>query len=286
MEVIMRTRELLEKDKERLYARLVKADTPDQTVQALEEELSRIQIQYGELEPDETLSREASYSLQTARAALSLVDSTGEIRTYDRTDRTQKAPKGKYIIPLAGGMGLGVVGALLLTSAPDAFVTLGGILLAAALCLTAVGGYNFGRRKNIPTQSEQYIDVRMDNDKIYRNLGAVLTVIDHNLEDAKLSGQAEQSDAPSAGDLPDEELKLLSSLLETAYASLDTDESRQSVSDIKFYLHKRSIEVVDYSDETNMYFNRMPASRTCTLKPAIVKNKVALIRGMAAVKSR
>ena len=78
----------------------------------------------------------------------------------------------------------------------------------------------------------------------------------------------------------------LASLLETAYASLDTDESRQSVSDIKCYLHKRGIEVVDYSDETNMYFNRMPASRTCTLKPAIVKNKVALIRGMAAVKSR
>ena len=283
----MKTRELLEKDKERLLARLAKADTPEQTVGALEDELSRIQIQYGEHVTDETLSREASYALQTARAALSLVDSTGEIRTYERTDTARKAAKGKYLIPLTAGCGTGAAGAALLAMAPAALTPFGAILVIAGLILTFVGGYNFGKRGSLPDKSEQIVDVRMDSDKIYRNLGAMLTVVDHNLEDARLT-EAEplMTSEPSPDDVDDDELRLLSALLETAYSAGDASENRQTISDITFYLHRRGIDVVEYSESASNYFNRMPAMHTQTLKPALVKDQVVLIRGMAAVKSR
>ena len=282
----MKTRELLEKDKERLLARLGKADTPEQTVNALEDELSRIQIEYGEHVTDETMSREASYALQTARAALSLVDSTGEVRTYERTDQARKNPKGKYLIPLTAGCGTGAAGAMLMTMAPAALMPIGIILLIGSLGLLFVSGYNFGQRRRLPDKSEQIIDVRMDSDKIYRSLGAMLTVVDHNLEDARLTDmEARAEETVSPDDVDDEELRLLSTVLETAYSSGGSDESRQTISDITFYLHRHGIEVIEYSEQNARYFNRMPAGRNGTLKPALVKDNTVLIRGMAAVKS-
>ena len=282
----MKTRELLEKDKERLLARLGSADTPDQTVAALEDELSRIQIQYGEQVTDENLSREASYALQTAKAAISLVDSTGEVRTYERTNPSgKKSNQGKYLIPLATGIGTGAVGCAVLTMVPSSLMIIGIILVFAGIALTFAGGYNFGRRKLTPDKAEQYIDVRMDSDNIYRNLGAMLTVVDHNLEDARLVSMESPEVTSSPDDVDDDELRLLASILETAYSSEDSDENRQTISDITFYLHRRGIEVVTYREETAKYFNRMPAVRTSTLKPALVRDNVVLIRGMAAVKS-
>ena len=114
----------------------------------------------------------------------------------------------------------------------------------------------------------------------------MLTVVDHNLEDARLTEmEAAANPAPSPDDVTDDELRLLSSVLETAYSSGDTDENRQTISDITFYLYRRGISVMEYSADTAKYFNRMPAARTGTLKPALVKDNVVLIRGMAAVKS-
>ena len=282
----MKTRELLEQDKERLLARLSKADTAEQTVTALEDELSRIQIQYGEHVTDETMSREASYALQTAKAALSLVDSTGDVRTYERTGKPKKGAQSKYLIPLTAGLGATAVGATALTMAPAGFLPLSIIMVIAGICLSFVSGYNFGRRKLLPDEAEQIIEVSMDSDKIYRNLNAMLTVVDHNLEDARLTAmEAAANPAPSPDDVTDDELRLLSSILETAYSSEDSDENRQTISDITFYLYRRGISVMEYSADTAKYFNRMPAARTGTLKPALVKDNVVLIRGMAAVKS-
>ena len=282
----MKTRELLENDKERLLVKLGEADSPDKTVRTLEEELNRIQIRYGENESDEALSREASYALETAKAALSLVDSTGEIRTYERTGPSGKDAKGRYLIPLGSGFGAGVLGAMLMTVAPSAMVPLCVILIIGGLGLTFVGGYNFGKRKQIPARSEQIVDVRMDSEKIYRSLNSMLTVVDHNLEDARLTfADTAASGSSSPDDVDDEELRLLSALLETAYSSGDSDDARQTISDITFYLHRRGVEVIPYSEETAKYFNRMPAAFTGTLKPALVKDSTVLIRGMAAVKS-
>ncbi|MDO4805282.1 MAG: hypothetical protein Q4A32_10740 [Lachnospiraceae bacterium] len=279
----MKTRDLLEQNKERILVKVGSAEAPAQAVVALEDELGRIQIQYEESETDEALAREASYALQTTRAALSLIDSAGEIRTYDRTASSASNAKGKYLVPAAGGLGAGAAGMMLLAMAPAVLMPLGLIFVIAGLGLAFAGGYRFGRRGHLPERSEQIVDVRMDGDKIYRNLAMVLTVVDHNLEDARLEQEHAEKDASSPDDVDDDELRLLSSLLETACSAGGSEEGKQMISDISFYLHKRGIEVVWYANDTAKYFNRMPAAKTSTLKPALVRDNVVLIRGMAAV---
>lgn len=282
----MKTRDLLEQDKERLLSRLENADSPASAVNTLEEALGRIQIRYGEGEENPALAREASYSLQTVRACLALIDSAGEIRTYERTGKAQANDKSKYIIPATCGLGAGAAGALLLGFAPAVLAPLGMILVIAGLALTFAGGYRFGRRNALPDKGEQYIDVRMDGSKIYRNLGSVLTLVDHNLEDARLETESPGETGVAPGDVDDGMLRLLSSLLETACSAGDSEEGRQMISDISFYLHRQGIEVTWYSDTSAKYFNRMPAAKTCTIKPALVRDGAVLIRGMAAVGTR
>ena len=81
----MDTRTLLEKDQERFQPRLAQADTPEQTVTEIEEEMNRILLQYNESCTDERLSQAALHAMKTARASAALVNSGGEIRVYERT---------------------------------------------------------------------------------------------------------------------------------------------------------------------------------------------------------
>ena len=76
----MDTRTLLEKDQERFQTRLAQADTPEQTVTEIEEEMNRILLQYNESCTDERMSQAALHAMKTARASAALVNSGGEIR--------------------------------------------------------------------------------------------------------------------------------------------------------------------------------------------------------------
>ena len=55
----------------------------------------------------------------------------------------------------------------------------------------------------------------------------------------------------------------------------------EKIDDIKYYLHKQQIEVVDYSKDTAQYFDLMPGTQSGTIRPALVADGVLLKKGLA-----
>lgn len=278
----MNTRDLLEKDKERLMNRLANAASPQEAARECEDELGRILIEYNEQAPSDRVSEAAYYSMQTAKAAISLVDSTGEIRAYERTSGAPVSKKN-YVIPLAGGVAATAAGGLMLVLAPAAVAPIGLVALVAGFAAAFVGGVRFGARRSQPVLRDQIFETRVDGGKIYSNLLRMMTVIDRNLSDVhgrekqetpNLTVKTEKASA--------EELELLAGILESAYARRDEGDSEDIISSVKFYLHRQGIDVVEYTSENERWFNKMPSKRRGTIRPAFVKDGGVLIRGIAA----
>ncbi len=96
----MKTSDLLEQDKERLMSRLSKADNVEQARSVLDDELRRIQLMYGESSEDPEINEEAGYALSAIRAAVPLIDSIGEVKTYEHA---VSSSDGDFpILPTAG----------------------------------------------------------------------------------------------------------------------------------------------------------------------------------------
>ena len=77
------------------------------------------------------------------------------------------------------------------------------------------------------------------------------------------------------------ELDLFSDLLAAAY-SKDPDFALEKIDEIKYYLHKQQIEVVDYNTETAQYFDMMPGLHAGTIRPAMVAEGKLLRKGVAS----
>ncbi len=280
----MNTREFLEKDKDRLKNHLSTATGAEEAVRICEDELNRILLQYNEQSPSDTLRRAASSSMMTVRSALPLMSSSGEIRSYERTI-SASSPKTGFWMPLGFGIALCAAAGFFLTTAPKSLLAVGLILLIAGIVCVFIGGMRFGKRHGYIPEKEQILEVRPDPDKIYYNLSGLLTVVDQQLEDTQYE-ELREKELPKASaadgiSVPEEELQLLSGILETAYARIDSPGADTVISNIRFYLHKKGMEVIEYSDETARYFNKMPSSMNGTLRPAILQGNTVVIKGLA-----
>ena len=77
------------------------------------------------------------------------------------------------------------------------------------------------------------------------------------------------------------EIDLFSDLLAAAY-SKDAEYALEKINDVKYFLHKQQIEVVDYSDATKQYFDLMPGKQVTTIRPAMVADGKLLKKGLAS----
>ena len=294
----MTIKEFLERDKERFMQRLSQASGADRIIQVCEEELNRILLQYNEANTDRRTGEEAYYAMQTARAALPLLDTAGETRVYKREDprNAEKVSRG-VAFPLTAGIGTSAGGALLLALGAGRIAALP-LLPISALLLAAGMGCIFlaGRRSakgTIPqVPGETYIESETDSEKVYHSLSMMLNVVDHNLEDVrrKASISASESDIPglmdtSSSPIKKDELKLLSGLLESAYSRPEEAYARDMISEIRFYLHRHGIELVEYGADTASLFDRMPArTDKTTIRPALKSGTTVLMRGLAGTR--
>ena len=93
------------------------------------------------------------------------------------------------------------------------------------------------------------------------------------------------------------ELELLSRLLEDAYGRRGEDElADEEIGQIKFYLHRKNIDVVDWTDNTGKrggkedsdsaartgWFDMIPAFTAGTIRPALVADGRLLKKGLAS----
>lgn len=279
----MNTREFLEQDKERLKTRLAAAADAEEAAVICEDELNRILFRYNEQVPSDTIRKAASTTLTTVRSALPLMDSSGEIRSYERTLSSGNA-KANGWAPLAIGILLAAGSAFYMTAVPAALAAVGFALLAGGLIGVFIGGMKFGRKRGFVPEKEQILEVHPDPDKIYHGLSGLLTVVDQHLEDVHFEELRDNElSVPSAGSpaaLPEEELQLLAGILESAYARSDSPDAQAMISNIRFYLHKKGVETLEYSEETARYFNKIPSNLKGTLRPAILQNNTVIVKGL------
>lgn len=298
---------LLEQEKERLISALSGAD-PVSAVPAMTAALDRILYAFNDGEENPRVREAADGMLQAAKAACSLADCAGETTIYGRTEYGKTAPgkeklsKGGLLLLVLGliAAASAVIGAQLLASSasglPPRWVLAGVPLLAAAALFFA--GMLLRRGKETSKET-LHAETKIDASLAYNRLLAVILVIDKRLEEVKSAVRQEEKARlrVQASALDGAELELLSRLLEDAYGRRGEDElAEEEISQIRFYLHQKNVEVVDWTDEAvpqsgteggaaavnSAWFDMIPAYSGGTIRPALAADGKLLKKGMAS----
>ena len=135
------------------------------------------------------------------------------------------------------------------------------------------------------------VEIRVDAGRVMNCMRAAAMVMDRNLEEARQSLLYERSRQSGAdednGGMERGESDLLSQILELSYGQLAEDPAADApaevISTVKYYLHRKQIDVVDYSDAGRGWFEMLPGSTGMTLRPALVKDGVLIRKGLASM---
>ncbi len=308
--------ELLEQDRERLISAVSGAE-PGAAIRGMNDELDRILYAFNDREENAAVREAAGSMMQVAKAACSLVDSAGETKIYGRTEYGMTAPdKGKIpkagllllILGLIAAAAAVIGGQLLATSAAAASADwqsaglpprwlLAGVPLLASAALFFAG--MLLRRRREPAKETLRAETTVDASLIYTRLLSMILVMDKRLEELRSAARQEEKARLNEQALKADsaELELLAGLLEDAYARRGEDEqAEEAISQIRFYLHRKGIEVVDWTSDavrlsgkegvgkvTNgAWFDMMPAYAEGTLRPALAADGKLLKKGLAS----
>lgn len=298
---------LLEQEKERLISALGGAD-PVSAVRSMNAALDRILYAFNDGEENPRVRAAADGMLQAAKAACSLADCAGETTIYGRTEYGKTAPgkrklsKGGLLLLVLGLIGAAstVLGAQFLASSaaglPPRWVLAGVPLLTAAVLFFA--GMLLRRGKETSKET-LHAETKIDASLAYNRLLSVILVIDKRLEEVRSAARQEEKARlrEQASALDGAELELLSRLLEDAYGRRGEDElAEEEISQIRFYLHQKNVEVVDWTDDAvqqsgteggaavinSSWFDMIPAYSGGTIRPALVADGKLLKKGMAS----
>ncbi len=282
---------LFEKDKE-LFLNTLKAQSDTASmIKAADSELSRILFKYNEQEESERVKASAYSILSTVRTTLNLIDSYGETKVYSREEYHKQEKKTGHSPLFWVLLGIGcacAVGAFILllfsVRAVSMVINLPVflILLAAGMVCLFLSGMNF-HTQGSKKQSEIQTETVADPDKIYKHLLGIMLTVDHLLADVRTEEMidARHELEKDKDGMNQKELALLSQLLEDAYTDKNSDLAMETISHIKYYLHNRRIEAVDYSREDHAWFDILPGEGG-TLRPALVMDNALLKKGLAA----
>lgn len=289
----------LEKDKEKLIAGLEEAKTPEKAGRIVEEELDRLLVRYNEQCASERGRESSAYMLQTARAAVPMIGTSGEPKVWEYLEGTGKnavavkppVPMKSRILLIAGiicavisvVLPMGVSSLIHIAALPASIA----FLVCSLLAMYGAGIFHSAPAKIPEAKKRQMVEVPVDAGKIYRVLRAVVLSVDQTLNDIRLSEEwdkthtAEGALPGQAGEPDPSEMAMLSDLLEAAYSG-DGEFALEKLSGIRYYLYKKQIELVDYSKETAGMFDIMPAKgSSSTMRPALVYQGRLLRKGIA-----
>ncbi|MCR4854828.1 MAG: hypothetical protein K5908_01550 [Erysipelotrichaceae bacterium] len=283
---------LLEKDKERFLHNMAAARSSAESVKAIEEELGRLLTAYNEEEESEQIKGSAMMLIETLSSSAGFLNCDGESVIWSKSEYRPgiNKPKrsGLFIFFLLIGILalLGAAGVLiyLTDSIPPSQEMLIGLGIAAAAALFLFLSGIFSAKKKEENNAELYAETIPDGEKTYHILLNSILTIDRILTQLKNKEVLENKKAllEEKDELKKEDIQLLSGLLESAYAEPDSEYAREVISELKFYLHKKKIEVVDYDGENKDLFERMPSESTGTIRPALLIGDTILRKGLAA----
>ncbi len=282
---------LFEKDKASFLNTLKAQPDTASMIKAADSALSRILFAYNEQEESERVKAAAYSILTSVRTSLNLIDSFGETKVYSRQEYRKKEKSAGHSPLFWVLLGVGAAccaGAviLLLFSMRAASIVINLpvflVLLAAGMICLFISGMNFhtqGKQKSAEIQTETTADA----DKIYKHVFGILLTVDHLLADVRTEEMidARHELEKDKDGMNQKELALLAQLLEDAYTDKNSDLAMETISHIKYYLHNRRIEAVDYSREDSAWFDILPGEGG-TLRPALVMDNALLKKGLAA----
>ena len=283
---------ILEKDKERFLHIAAGAKSSSESVHAAEEELGRMLSIYNEDETSDKIRQAAAMMTDAARSCAGLLDCDGESTIYTRSQYTSSMAKAKkpvmFWILLAAGIVAAAASAsvlILLTDMvpPSQNMMIGLGLMAGSLLCLFISGLLSSRTKK-KNDEELYAETIPDPEKTYHVLLGLAVGMDRNLarirSDETLAAKQELLDEKDG--MKKEDINLYAQLLEGAYAERDSEYAKEVISDVRFYLHKRKIEAVDYTEDHKVWFDRMPGGRAQTIRPALVMDNTVLKKGLAS----
>ena len=161
-----------------------------------------------------------------------------------------------------------------------------GIAASAGGVLLYLGGRKGKKKKDGGAEKTFMTEQKPDAEKIYRTVHTAVLVIDRNLDMLAAEERWDAShDAALAGNdaAGEQEIAVISDLLEASFSG-DGQFALDRLEELKYYLHRRGIEVVEYTAENGSLFDKMPSAGggTLTIRPALVKDGKLLKKGMAA----
>ena len=290
--------EYLEKDKEKVLSELVSAALPERAVKVLESEMDRLLYQYNESEEEERLRSAASAMTETAKVSLAYLTSMGEPKIWERyEDDDPDAPTKKPIpviawILLLVGAALPFAALVLAAQVPDGTfrfvgspVTFG--LTGGGAAALFLAGLLMHRKPLAKKQTKiRQTELSVNPEKVWRVLRAVVLSMDRNLEEAGAQlkwERREKTETEGTALLPAPEIDFFSELLEAGYSG-DGEFALERLGSVKFFLHKNGVDAVEWSPENDELFDRLPASESGTIRPALVSEGRLLKKGLAAAK--
>lgn len=282
---------LLEKDKERFLHNAAAAKSSAETVHAVQEELSRLLTLYNEEENSARIKEMALAMIESIRTSAGFLDCDGASTIWSKSEYRPGFEKPKksawFWILLAAGILLACGSAailILLTDMvpPSQNMVIGIAMMCAAMISLFASGMISSRSKK-KNDEELYAETIPDAEKTYHILLASAVSMDRTLnlirsEETLLNKQALLDEKEG---MKKEDVQLLSGLLESAYAERDNDYAKEVISEVKFYLHKKQIDVIDYNGENKALFERMPGGKG-TIRPALVIANTVIRKGLAA----
>ncbi len=282
---------LLEKDKERFLHNAAAAKSSAETVHAVQEELSRLLTLYNEEENSARIKEMALAMIESIRTSAGFLDCDGASTIWSKSEYRPGFEKPKksvwFWILLAAGILLACGSAailILLTDMvpPSQNMVIGIAMMCAAMISLFASGMISSRTKK-KNDEELYAETIPDAEKTYHILLASAVSMDRTLnlirsEETLLNKQALLDEKEG---MKKEDVQLLSGLLESAYAERDNDYAKEVISEVKFYLHKKQIDVIDYNGENKALFERMPGGKG-TIRPALVIANTVIRKGLAA----
>lgn len=311
----MTLRSIYENDRERLVSRISGVDR-QAAIREVQEELDRILMTFNDQEEDETVREAAGSMMQIARSAAGMLDTEGTAKIYGstqyRTEETGPGNKTKQPIQFWIFLAVGVLAALFASG--TAYVRMVQVNAGMGQQLTVVIGFLLallmlflaGRYFLTDTQPDKkeklHAVTSLDPEKVAHQLLSVILTMDKNIEDLRLAQQIRkhQERTEESRQADPDELELMAQLLEEAYGRREEDEQAEEMcSQLKFYLHKKHIDVVDYEASTKdrsgnaavassngtarrEWFDMIPAYGSGTIRPALVMEGVLLKKGLAS----
>ena len=289
----MKMTDILDKDKDHLLTELASAASAEKAIRVLENEMDKLLLKHNEHSTSERERDAAAYMMQAVRLSLPLIDSAGRAKVWEHeTGEDEKGGVGASVILLAiVGIALCVFGlapfVLAALSGSDAntrnYIITRLASIIGGLVAIFLSGYLF-RKQPAKRSRQQHVEIRVDADKIYRNFRTAILSIDQSLEEVLAKERWEQRE--QAGNIDGRkattpELELFSDLIAASYSG-DPEYALEKLEEIKYFLHKQQIEVVDYSESTKQYFDLMPGVTTGTIRPALIADGALLKKGLAS----